>query len=161
MRFRRHRPCFARVRAPGSHPALITPYAPLVALVSNDDGLIDFSEFQELDRRYPLVLFPAFRLQDRMQKMTLGESGWKGIMKDVTKAKLIADYRSAHGGRDPPQSRSEKFYSNNCSCFIRQRHVNIERIEANRPGAVMRKEEARMKELTRRDDKDKTEEADA
>merc|ERR1712139_250468 len=49
----------------------------------NDDGLIDFSEFQELDRRYPLVLFPAFRLQDRMQKMTLGESGWKGIMKDV------------------------------------------------------------------------------
>ena len=46
MRFRRRRPCFARVRAPGSHPALITPYAPLVALVSNDDGLIDFQEFK-------------------------------------------------------------------------------------------------------------------
>ena len=129
------------------------PTRPRVALASNDDGLIDFSEFQELDRRYPLVLFPAFRLQDRMQKMTLGEEGWKRIMKDVTKAKRIQDYKSAHGGQLPPQSRSEKFYAKNCSCFIRERKVNIERIEANRPGAVMRKEEARMKELTRRDDK--------
>ena len=35
---------------------------------TNDDGLIDFNEFMELDKRYPLVLFPAFRLQDRMTK---------------------------------------------------------------------------------------------
>ena len=40
---------------------------------TNDDGLIDFNEFMELDKRYPLVLFPAFRLQDRMTKKTLGE----------------------------------------------------------------------------------------
>jgi len=40
---------------------------------TNDDGLIDFNEFMELDKRYPLVLFPAFRLQDRMMKKTLGE----------------------------------------------------------------------------------------
>jgi hypothetical protein len=26
-------------------------------------------QFQELDRRYPLVLFPAYRLQDTMQKV--------------------------------------------------------------------------------------------
>lgn len=38
----------------------------------NEDGLIDYSEFLELDRRYPLVLFPAFRLQDMMQRNTLG-----------------------------------------------------------------------------------------
>ena len=38
----------------------------------NDDGLIDYSEFLELDRRYPLVLFPAFKLQDCLQKHTLG-----------------------------------------------------------------------------------------
>jgi hypothetical protein len=25
----------------------------------NEDGLIDYSEFVELDRRYPLVLFPG------------------------------------------------------------------------------------------------------
>ena len=35
--------------------------------------MIDFNEFMELDKRYPLVLFPAFRLQDRMTKKTLGE----------------------------------------------------------------------------------------
>jgi hypothetical protein len=39
----------------------------------NEDGLIDYSEFVELDRRYPLVLFPAFRLQDMMQRKTLGK----------------------------------------------------------------------------------------
>jgi hypothetical protein len=40
----------------------------------NEDGLIDYSEFVELDRRYPLVLFPAYRLQDMMQRATLGTS---------------------------------------------------------------------------------------
>lgn len=40
----------------------------------NEDGLIDYSEFLELDRRYPLVLFPAFRLQDMMQRNTLGKN---------------------------------------------------------------------------------------
>jgi Ca2+-binding EF-hand superfamily protein len=39
----------------------------------NEDGLIDYSEFVEIDRRYPLVLFPAFRLQDVMQRNTLGK----------------------------------------------------------------------------------------
>ena len=40
---------------------------------TNGDGLIDFEEFEDLNRFYPLVLFPAFRLQDRIQKVTLGE----------------------------------------------------------------------------------------
>ncbi len=39
----------------------------------NEDGLIDYSEFLEIDRRYPLILFPAFRLQDVMQRNSLGE----------------------------------------------------------------------------------------
>ncbi len=39
----------------------------------NEDGLIDYAEFLEIDRRFPMVLFPAFRLQDYMQKNTLGE----------------------------------------------------------------------------------------
>jgi Ca2+-binding EF-hand superfamily protein len=40
----------------------------------NDDGLIDYGEFKEIDRKFPLVLFPAFRLQDVMQRNTLGTS---------------------------------------------------------------------------------------
>lgn len=52
----------------------------------NEDGLIDYNEFVELDRRYPLVLFPAFKLQDMMQKYSLGEctrdgSVWVGELR--------------------------------------------------------------------------------
>ena len=39
----------------------------------NEDGLIDYGEFLEIDRRYPLILFPAFRLQDVMQRNSLGK----------------------------------------------------------------------------------------
>jgi len=54
---------------------------------SNDDGLIDFSEFVELDKRFPLVLYPAFRLQETMQKMTLGERAWTDIFENLQKTK--------------------------------------------------------------------------
>ena len=43
---------------------------------ANNDGLIDYGEFVEINRRFPLVLFPAFRLQDMMQKNTLGTIQW-------------------------------------------------------------------------------------
>jgi hypothetical protein len=72
---------------------------------SNDDGLIDFNEFIELDRRYPLVFFPAFRLQDRMQRVTLGESAWLKIHEYILKTKRIQEYMDSHGGQKPPDSR--------------------------------------------------------
>merc|ERR1711939_1214089 len=40
---------------------------------TNDDGLIDFDEFRNLNDRYPMILHPAFRMQDKLQKYTLGE----------------------------------------------------------------------------------------
>ncbi len=39
----------------------------------NEDGLIDYQEFGQINDRYPLVLFPAFRLQDVMQRNSLGK----------------------------------------------------------------------------------------
>lgn len=42
----------------------------------NKDGVLDFDEFKILNKRYPMLLFPCFRLQDRMQKSTLGEGHW-------------------------------------------------------------------------------------
>jgi Ca2+-binding EF-hand superfamily protein len=39
----------------------------------NADGLIDYHEFVEIERRFPIMLFPAFRLQDAMQRKSLGE----------------------------------------------------------------------------------------
>ena len=53
----------------------------------NEDGLIDFMEFQQLNHRFPLILYPAFRLQDCMQKLTLGESSWADICKKLQQSK--------------------------------------------------------------------------
>lgn len=68
----------------------------------NEDGLIDYAEFLEIDRRYPLVLFPAFRLQDTMQRNSLGERAWVRVIEDYQEAKRIEEYKAAHGGRAPP-----------------------------------------------------------
>ena len=68
---------------------------------SNDDGLIDFDEFRELNRRYPMILFPAFRLQDRMQRATLGPAKWAKILKTAAKDKSFEEYRRTHDGKLP------------------------------------------------------------
>ena len=39
---------------------------------ADDDGLINFDEFRELNRSFPLLLQPAFDLQDHMHEATLG-----------------------------------------------------------------------------------------
>ena len=69
----------------------------------NEDGLIDYSEFLEIERRYPLVLFPAFRLQDTMQKNSMGELAWLEIISDYSENKRIEEYKATHGGRAPPE----------------------------------------------------------
>ena len=90
----------------------------------NNDGVIDFEEFQTLNKRYPMILFPCFRLQDRMQKSTLGESHWLALhtryyqflkteaymvcLFDVGKIKvpltLIIVIQRKHNGAMPPIS---------------------------------------------------------
>lgn len=56
------------------------------------------------------MLFPAFRLQDRIQKMTLGEKGWVEVAKRVAKAKYIQEYMRVHGGELPPESFVKKLF---------------------------------------------------
>jgi len=85
----------------------------------NEDGLIDYGEFLELDRRYPLVLFPAFRLQDRMQKISMGEKMWLQVVENYSRQKKIEEYKATHGGRlppDPPLTMIGKLF---CPCFFR------------------------------------------
>lgn len=84
----------------------------------NEDGLIDYAEFLELDRRYPLVLFPAYRLQDTLQKNSLGEKGWVRVIEKFNKIKRIEEYKAANGGRlppDPPLVALGKLF---CPCFF-------------------------------------------
>jgi|GEM_PF-1809997 len=43
----------------------------------NNDGKIDFEEFQALNVQFPMLLFPAFRMQENMMSNTLGAKWWK------------------------------------------------------------------------------------
>ena len=67
----------------------------------NDDGLLDRDEFRDIDRRFPMMLFPAFRLQDRLQANTLGEKTWVRIIERLTWRDHADNYAAAHNGRRP------------------------------------------------------------
>jgi hypothetical protein len=41
---------------------------------SNEDGQIDLPEFEKINENFPMLLFGAFRLQDDLQRITLGAS---------------------------------------------------------------------------------------
>eukprot|EP00592_Proboscia_alata_P023073 CAMPEP_0194406494 /NCGR_PEP_ID=MMETSP0176-20130528/4687_1 /TAXON_ID=216777 /ORGANISM="Proboscia alata, Strain PI-D3" /LENGTH=306 /DNA_ID=CAMNT_0039205731 /DNA_START=142 /DNA_END=1062 /DNA_ORIENTATION=- len=75
---------------------------------SNNDGQIDFTEFLELNRRFPMILFPAFRLQDRMQKLTLGAKTWTKIHENIEKAVRLKKYIDKHSGMKPRQNIFQK-----------------------------------------------------
>ena len=72
----------------------------LLSFDLNADGLIDFDEFKDLNNRYPLVLHPAFRMQDKLQKNTLGEAVWVKVMENVAHHMKIAEYTEREG--EPP-----------------------------------------------------------
>jgi hypothetical protein len=92
----------------------------------NEDGLIDYAEFVELDRRYPLILFPAFKLQDHLQKHTLGEHAWVGISEEYHKRKRIEDYKAAHGGKMPPEGILTRVSKLLFPClFTKKTHIKI------------------------------------
>ena len=44
---------------------------------TNGDGKIDFGEFTVMDVSYPMLLYPAYRLQESMMEKTLGGKWWK------------------------------------------------------------------------------------
>jgi len=93
----------------------------------NDDGLIDFAEFQALNKRFPLVLFPAFRLQDAIQANTLGAKEWLGINERITEKRRMEIYKAKHGGLPPPTMRTKLAHSDKlqfrafrccCPCLV-------------------------------------------
>ena len=89
-----------------------------------EDGLIDYGEFLEIERRYPLVLFPAFRLQDRMQKMSMGEKEWLEIVRSAAEEKRVEEYKATHGGRAPPEPLAKKLGKLFCPCFVKSKNYN-------------------------------------
>lgn len=68
----------------------------------NDDGLIDYDEFKMINRRFPLVLYPAFQIQNQMQRHVLGLSFWQNKMRQKRLEEEILEYQRSHGGALPP-----------------------------------------------------------
>jgi len=92
----------------------------------NEDGLIDYGEFLEIDRRYPIVLFPAFRLQDVMQRNTLGESAWLKIIENYQHNRRVEEYKALHGGRAPPEPPMTIFLRTVLPCFYGEKvHIAV------------------------------------
>ena len=55
----------------------------------DEDGQITFDEFRELSQRFPLMLQPAFDLQDKMHDCTLGPKGWVQVMENIAHAETV------------------------------------------------------------------------
>mmetsp|Transcript_1869 Transcript_1869/g.4278 ORF Transcript_1869/g.4278 Transcript_1869/m.4278 type:complete len:371 (-) Transcript_1869:1175-2287(-) len=51
----------------------------------NMDGVINFDEFRDINRRYPYLLYPAFRLQSQIESKTLGRGWWKRHRRKLVK----------------------------------------------------------------------------
>ena len=45
---------------------------------TNRDGKIDFGEFTYMDKAFPMLLFPAFRMQKNLMEHTVGKKFWEG-----------------------------------------------------------------------------------
>lgn len=89
---------------------------------TNGDGLIDIDEFRILDRRYPMVLFPAFRLQDKLQKGSLSTSRWRDILRCRELRRVYNEYRKQHAGQMPPISMKSKLLTKFCFCWFVHPH---------------------------------------
>mmetsp|Transcript_8543 Transcript_8543/g.12173 ORF Transcript_8543/g.12173 Transcript_8543/m.12173 type:complete len:107 (+) Transcript_8543:1089-1409(+) len=87
----------------------------------NDDGVLDFKEFLTLDKRYPLLLFPAFRLQSKMQQVTLGENSWIKINERIERSRKEKD------GMHPNRSRKS---------LLNLRHTVLPSINTKEPNML-------------------------
>ncbi len=92
---------------------------------TNQDGMIDYQEFLEVERRFPIVMFPAFRLQDTMQRGSLGEKAWLKIIENYNLEKKRDEYRRTHGGALPPEPAMRMFMKSIFPCFYKQEKTFI------------------------------------
>ncbi len=68
-----------------------------------------------------MVLFPAFRLQDALQKFSLGETTWTRIIVDYDEMKKIEEYKQTHDGKMPPLPLKRRLARAFCPCCFEER----------------------------------------
>lgn len=73
-----------------------------------------------------MILFPAFRLQDNLQRASLGESTWLKIIERYNEEKRREEYKATHGGKAPPDPFFTRIGKAICPCFFHERvHVKL------------------------------------
>lgn len=66
-----------------------------------------------------MMLFPAFRLQDQLQRKTLGVTSWNNAMAKLVREKRIEEYQRLHDGELPPTSCWARLRNRLRACFKR------------------------------------------
>jgi hypothetical protein len=69
----------------------------------NSDGKIDFLEFQELNKNFGQLLYPAFRLQKSMMRSSMGIPWW-----EAHKKKLVGEKQEARKKSENERIEEEK-----------------------------------------------------
>ena len=85
----------------------------------NDDGLLDYKEFKEINKDFPMVFYPAFRIQDKWHKCCLGEQFWVDIAVNMQRRKYLEEYMLSHNGQLPPPTFKERIRKLFCICCSR------------------------------------------
>eukprot|EP00924_Labyrinthula_sp_SR-Ha-C_P004414 maker-scaffold_89-snap-gene-0.9-mRNA-1 protein AED:0.16 eAED:0.16 QI:0/0/0/1/1/1/2/0/359 len=52
-----------------------------------DDGKIEFHEFEQIHAQFPMLLFPSFRIQENMMDATFGQSWWRNKKEQLAMSK--------------------------------------------------------------------------
>eukprot|EP00924_Labyrinthula_sp_SR-Ha-C_P001449 maker-scaffold_55-snap-gene-0.43-mRNA-1 protein AED:0.02 eAED:0.02 QI:365/1/1/1/0.33/0.25/4/483/232 len=73
-------------------------YSALKEVDQSGDGLIDFKEFKELSRKYPMLAYPVFLLQQKLQEATLGTTTWENIMVKRKEKEEALNFQDANDG---------------------------------------------------------------
>ena len=97
---------------------------------TNSDGVIDFKEFAALNKKFPMLLFPAFRMQEAMQRLTLGTKSWTKILEDYNSHKF------APKGAKPVYRFFQCCAKKNELKQNRYSKVNVKYIDSTRPRLI-------------------------
>lgn len=101
-------------------------------IMSDDNGEIDFEEFRMLARDYPLMLQPAFELQDKMHTHTLGGKDWVGVMETISHGETMESIEETQFGK-PVKVSSLTSALQSLGLARRYRRVDLRYINSMRP----------------------------
>jgi Ca2+-binding EF-hand superfamily protein len=68
----------------------------------NEDGMLDFHEFRMMERTYPSILYPLFKVQDLVQTSTIGRQRYCNVMAEQQISAKLRQYMHTHKNTFPP-----------------------------------------------------------